>query len=128
MPLINVSVGELVDKATILKIKIENCNDDQKLIFLEKEFNYLSKIINELNIPSKKIENLYLINLKLWKIENDIRACERDLDFSDNFIKLARNVYRTNDKRFLFKSKIDEEFGSEFREQKILTKYTDEDL
>jgi DNA helicase HerA-like ATPase len=128
MPLINVSLGELVDKTTILKIKIENCNDDKKLIFLEKEFNYLSKIINEINIPNEKFEDLYLINLKLWKIEDDIRACEKNLDFSNNFIELARSVYKTNDKRFLSKSKIDEEFGSEFREQKILIKYTDEDL
>jgi len=121
---IEVSVGEIIDKFTILEIKEEHCSDSSKTINIQKELNYLKDVVNELNIPGELIDNLREVNRKLWKIEDDIRLCESKWKFDDDFIQLARSVYYTNDKRFEIKNKINSLVGSNFKEEKILPKYT----
>lgn len=120
---IEVSNGEIVDKFTILEIKKEKCYDKSKLINIEKELNYLSKIVSSLNIPENFIESLREINRKLWKIEDDIRVFEQKFVFDDEFISLARLVYHTNDKRFQIKNEINKLTNSDFKEEKILPDY-----
>jgi hypothetical protein len=123
MPLINVSVGEIVDKMTILEIKKKKCQDVDKMSFIQIELDYIINILNDMHINSSDIDDLRLINAELWEVEDKIRICESKNDFGPNFIKLARNVYMMNDQRYLIKSKIDNQNNSDFREQKILPKY-----
>lgn len=114
--LINVSIGEVLDKISILRIKEENIKDKEKLKNIKHELNKLIKLIpNYKNIPYYK--NLLKINFKLWLVEEKIRCKEKDKQFDKQFIFLARAVYKFNDKRaeikknvnLLFKSKIIEE-------------------
>ncbi len=121
---IEVSVGEIVDKFTILEIKEKHCLDQSKIINIQKELNYLKDVVDDLNIPEELIDDLREVNRKLWKIEDDIRLCENKWKFDDDFIQLARSVYYTNDKRFEIKNKINSLVESNFREEKILPKYT----
>jgi len=121
---IEVSVGEIVDKFTILEIKEKHCLDQSKIINIQKELNYLKDVVDDLNIPEELIDDLREVNRKLWKIEDDIRLCESKWKFDDDFIRLARSVYYTNDKRFEIKNKINSLVESNFREEKILPKYT----
>ena len=126
-----ISLGELMDKISILKIKKNKINDAYKLNLIEDELNLLNKsmsiIINQ--NQDHKIEILSLmddlkkINSELWDIEDKIRECERKKVFDKTFIKLARSVYLTNDKRSKIKSKINKIFGSQIREVKSYTKY-----
>ena len=97
-----ISLGELIDKISILKIKKKNISDKNKLIFINEELELLEKTLsNEIN--DKKIneflDKLIKINSKLWKTEDDIRHCERNKQFDQKFIDLARSVYFTNDER-----------------------------
>ena len=101
---VEISNGELLDKLSILELKISNINDDKKLINIKNEHNGLSPLCDNLfNHFGDELRNLYSklssINAELWKIEDDIRACERNKDFGDEFVRLARAVYFTNDKR-----------------------------
>ena len=121
---IEVSVGEIVDKFTILEIKEKHCLDQSKIINIQKELNYLKDVVDDLNIPEELIDDLREVNRKLWQIEDDIRLCENKWKFDDDFIQLARSVYYTNDKRFEIKNKINSLVESNFREEKILPKYT----
>ena len=121
---IEVSVGEIVDKLSILKIKTNNITDSQKLENVTKEYNYLYEIVfNELKISEDDFFNLVLINEKLWDIEDKLRDKERDKSFDDDFIQLARSVYFTNDKRAKIKKEINIKYGSLFVEEKSYKQY-----
>ena len=120
---IEVSNGEIVDKLTILQIKLQNSDSDQKTKQIIKEMAHLSPIVEKLNIPSDVIDGLRDVNQKLWDIEDALRVHESDHNFDDEFVRLARLVYHTNDQRFSFKSQINKITNSELTEEKILPKY-----
>ena len=121
-----ISLGELVDKISILIIKQKNIIDKAKLEYVNKEFEYLQKTLikyvqqEEIN---KYLNDLVLINSRLWKIEDDIRECERNKKFDQKFIDLARKVYFTNDERAKVKNDINKGFGSELVEVKSYEDY-----
>ena len=123
---IPVSVGELIDKLSILHIKKNKISNTEKLKFISKEFELLynmsSYYLNNENI-SKLYHQLVEVNLKLWEIEDELRVIESTKDFNTNFIELARQVYHTNEERFLLKNKINELTNSEVREQKDYVNY-----
>jgi len=120
---IEVSNGEIVDKFTILEIKLRNSDSEQKSEQIVKEMTHLSPIVEELNVPSDVIDGLRDVNQKLWDIEDALRIHENDHNFDDEFVRLARLVYHTNDKRFAFKSEINKITNSDINEQKILPNY-----
>jgi len=120
---IEVSNGEIVDKLTILEIKLRNSDCDQKSKQIVKEMTYLSPIVEELNIPIELIDNLRVVNQKLWEVEDALRVHEYNKDFGDEFVKLARSVYHTNDSRFHYKSVINDLTNSDLTEEKILPQY-----
>ena len=121
------SVGELIDKITILQLKMKFIKNKEQLKNIRNELGTLKPLLKENNLETPKINELfaelYKINLKLWKIEDNIREKERQLDFSDEFISLARSVYFTNDKRADIKKKINLISGSKLIEEKSYTKY-----
>lgn len=121
----SISVGELVDKITILEIKLVKINNPKKLEDVKNELNALNKDFLEIqNIELTKLKNkLKSTNLKLWQIEDDIRLCEKNKFFGEEFISLARSVYITNDKRFKLKNSINELFSSEIKEVKSYEDY-----
>lgn len=121
---IEVSIGEIVDKLSILRIKKNNITDPEKLKNIINEYDYLySVVFNELEIQENDFYNLVLINEKLWDIEDKLRDKERDKSFDDNFIELARSVYFTNDKRAEIKKEINLKYGSTFVEEKSYKEY-----
>ena len=121
-----ISLGELVDKISILIIKQKNINDETKLDNVKKELDFLQKTLmnyvqqEEIN---NYLENLININTKLWNIEDDIRESERKKLFYQSFIDLARSVYFTNDERAKVKNDINKTFGSELVEVKSYEEY-----
>ena len=121
-----VSLGELVDKISILHIKNTNIKDNQKLLLVKEELSLLQQTLND-HVNSDQIkpflDSLIEINSKLWVIEDDIRDCERDKNFDQKFIDLARSVYFTNDKRSEIKLEINKKFGSKIVEVKSYEKY-----
>ena len=121
-----ISLGELVDKISILIIKQKNIINETKLDHVKKELDFLQKTL--MNYVQKKeinnyLENLININSKLWNIEDDIRECERKKLFDQTFIDLARSVYFTNDERAKVKNDINKTFGSELVEVKSYEEY-----
>jgi len=122
-----ISAGELFDKISILEIKKNKIKDKNKRNIILKELSSLQKTASENIEKSKSIIKLYKklksINLKLWKIEDDIRDCERKNNFESKFIKLARAVYFTNDERSRFKNKINSLTKSNISEVKSYKKY-----
>ena len=125
--LIEVSVGELLDKISILEIKKDKIKDPDKLSFISDE---LSKLKNELENNVKheaKLDDLHqslkIINLRLWDIEDDKRRCEKEKDFTENFIKLSRDVHILNDDRAKIKLEINNHTGSIIKEIKEYTGY-----
>jgi hypothetical protein len=123
---IEVSHGEIVDKLTILQIKKENITNQIKLDNIIKEYNYLLSVVeNDLSISTESPEYLELlsINKELWVIEDDIRDKERVKEFDDDFIKLARSVYYTNDVRAKIKKEINLKYSSGFVEEKSYQSY-----
>ena len=121
-----ISLGELVDKISILIIKQKNIADETKLDHVKKELDFLQKTL--MNYVQQKeintyLENLININSKLWNIEDDIRECERKKLFDQTFIDLARSVYFTNDERAKVKNDINKTFGSELVEVKSYEEY-----
>jgi hypothetical protein len=121
---IEVSIGEIIDKLSILQIKISFIKDDEKLNNVKKEYDYLYNIVfNEMKIKQSDFSNMVDINQVLWKIEDDIRDKERDKVFDNEFIELARSVYTTNDKRAEIKKKINLKYGSLFVEEKSYSNY-----
>ena len=121
-----VSLGELIDKISILHIKNINIKDDEKLKLIREELELLNQTLNK-HIKKNDIQNyldsLIEINSKLWVIEDDIRDCERNKKFDQTFIDLARSVYFTNDKRSEVKLEINKKFGSKIIEVKSYEEY-----
>lgn len=121
---IKVSIGEVIDKLTILEIKKQKFEDQDKIANVEKEYNYLLEKLNETNItdvstPFKRYYNdLMEVNLELWDIEDGKRACEREKDFGETFIQLARQVYIKNDIRASIKKAINIYYNSDIVEEK----------
>jgi len=125
--LTEISAGELLDKLSILEIKLNKIKDPSFLQEVKKEYDILNKTKNDNINSSDKIDILYKnlkeINEKLWKIENEKRLCEKNSDFNDKFIQLARNVYIENDKRSKIKLEINKVLGSNIIEVKQYTEY-----
>ena len=125
--IVEVSIGELLDKISILEIKQEKIKDPEKLKFINNEYSILKDQL-EKNVKSDdKLNNLYQslkqINTKLWVIEDDKRQCEKNKDFSEKFIKLSRDVHFLNDDRAKIKLEINNHTGSVIKEIKEYTGY-----
>ena len=125
---VEVSNGELLDKLSILELKLKNIKDNKKLINIKNEHVGLSPLCNNLfDNYGNELRSLYAklseINAELWKIEDDIRECERNKDFGDEFVRLARAVYFTNDKRSDVKKSINLLTESGFVEEKSYEDY-----
>jgi len=125
--LVEVSVGELFDKISILEIKKEKIKDSEKLIFIDEEYKILKAQLNHNVKTDEKLKNLFNslkeINSKLWVIEDEKRMCEKNSDFGEKFIKLSRNVHFLNDDRAKIKLEINSHTGSKIREIKKYTGY-----
>jgi len=125
--IVEVSVGELLDKISILEIKQSKIKDSEKLKYINNEHSILKDQL-EKNVKSDdKLNNLYQslkeINAKLWVIEDDKRQCEKDKDFGEKFIKLSRNIHFLNDDRAKIKLEINNHTGSVIKEIKEYTNY-----
>ena len=125
--LVEVSIGELLDKISILDIKKDKIKDETKLEHILNEYNILkkeydNKVKNDDNL-SKLYSSLKEINSKLWVIEDEKRLCEKNADFGDEFIKLSRDVHFLNDERAKIKLEINIHTGSKIKEIKEYTKY-----
>jgi len=125
---VEVSNGELIDKLTILELKLSNISDVKKLTNIQKEHDELNPLAGQLfDSYGEELKNLYKqlaeINSELWTIEDDIRECERNKDFGSDFVSLARAVYFTNDKRSEIKKSINLLTGSGFVEEKSYEDY-----
>ena len=125
--LVEVSVGELLDKISILEIKKEKITDSTKLKFINDEHIILKEQLDKNVISNEKVNNLFYslknINAKLWVIEDDKRLCEKNSDFTENFIKLSRDVHFLNDDRAKIKLEINNHTGSKIKEIKEYTSY-----
>ena len=125
--LAEISAGEFLDKLSILEIKLNKIKDLISLNEVKKEYEILNETKNKNINFSKDIEILYKdlkeTNEKLWKIEDEIRLCEKNSDFKDKFIQLSRDVYFANDKRSKTKSEINKILGSNIKEVKQYTQY-----
>ena len=122
-----ISAGELLDKISILEIKLEKIKDKESYEEINKEYKILKEVQN-LNIKlTEKLKTLFkeikVVNLNLWNVEDKLRICEKNKDFGQNFIKLARDVYLNNDKRSKIKFKINEVSGSNIKEIKQYVDY-----
>ena len=124
--LAEISVGELLDKLSILEIKLEKITNKVSLKIIEKEYQTLNKT-DLTDIDKNKYKALFdelkSTNRKLWDIENEKRLCEKKSDFGEKFIKVSRDVHFMNDKRAKIKSKINQLSGSNIREVKEYTEY-----
>ena len=125
--LVEVSVGELLDKISILEIKKERIKDSEKLKFINDEHGILKDQLDQNVKSDDKLNNLFQslkeINAKLWVIEDDKRLCEKDKDFTEKFIKLSRDVHFLNDDRANIKLEINNYTGSKIKEVKEYTNY-----
>ena len=125
--LVEVSVGELLDKISILEIKQEKIKDSEKLKFINEEHSILkNQLYNNVKSDQKLnelFESLKQINAKLWVIEDDKRQCEKEKDFTETFIKLSRDVHFLNDDRAKIKLEINNHTGSKIKEIKEYTSY-----
>ena len=125
--LTEISAGELFDKLSILEIKLDKINDKNKKKEIKKEFDILKKIQTSTIKSDDELENLFnslkKINNNLWEIEDKIRICEKNRDFGEVFIKLARDVYFNNDKRAKIKFQINKKLKSNITEIKQYTDY-----
>ena len=125
--IVEVSIGELLDKISILEIKQEKIKDQDKLKFISDEHAVLKDQLDKNVKSNDKIENLFQslkeINAKLWIIEDDKRQCEKEKDFTEKFIKLSRDVHFLNDDRSKIKLEINNITGSKIKEIKEYTSY-----
>ena len=125
--LVEVSVGELLDKISILEIKQEKIKDTESLKFIKDEYNVLKAELDKNIKNDENLKNLFNslkeINSKLWVIEDDKRMCEKNKDFGENFIKLSRDVHFLNDDRAKIKLEINNHTGSKIKEIKEYTDY-----
>ena len=124
---VEVSVGELLDKISILEIKKEKIKDPEKLSFINNEYDVLKDQFLKNVKSDEKLDSLFKflkeINNKLWVIEDDKRLCEKNSDFGDEFIKLSRDVHFLNDERAKIKLEINNHTGSKIKEIKEYTSY-----
>ena len=124
---VEISPNELIDKITILEIKLEKINDTQKKALVQVELDILNKEFNDsiddFGQVIKLKDELKNVNEKLWIIEDEIRICEKNKDFGSHFIELARSVYKTNDVRAQLKNDINTLLSSEIREVKSYEHY-----
>ena len=125
--LVEVSVGELFDKISILEIKKDKIKDKEKLKYIVDEYNLLKEqMVNKVKLNEKLnglFDTLKDINSKLWVIEDDKRLCEKNSDFGEKFIKLSRDIHFLNDKRASIKLEINNQTGSRIKEIKEYTSY-----
>ena len=125
--IVEVSIGELLDKISILEIKLEKIKDPQKLKFITNEHSILKNQLDNNVESNEKLSELFQslkeINTRLWKIEDDKRQCEKDKDFGEKFIKLSRDVHFLNDERAKIKLEINNLTGSKIKEIKEYTNY-----
>ena len=125
--LVEVSVGELFDKISILEIKKDKIKDKEKLKYILDEYNLLKEqMVNKVKLNEKLnslFDTLKDINSKLWVIEDDKRLCEKNSDFGEKFIKLSRDIHFLNDKRASIKLEINNQTGSKIKEIKEYTSY-----
>ena len=125
--LVEVSVGELLDKISILEIKQEKIKDTENLKFIKDEYNILKAELDKNVKNDENLKNLFIslkeINSKLWVIEDDKRMCEKKKDFGENFIKLSRDIHFLNDNRAKIKLEINDYTGSKIKEIKEYTSY-----
>ena len=125
--LVEVSVGELLDKISILEIKKEKIRDENNLKFINDEYKILKAELDQSTKPDEKLEKLFQslkeINSKLWIIEDGKRLCEKNSDFGEKFIKLSRDVHFLNDDRARIKLEINNHTGSKIKEIKEYTNY-----
>ena len=125
--LVEVSVGELLDKISILEIKQEKIKDPEKLKFINDEHSILKSQLEQNVKTDEKLEKLFQslkkINSKLWVIEDDKRLCEKEKDFGEKFIKLSRDVHFLNDDRAKIKLEMNNHTGSKIKEIKEYTSY-----
>ena len=124
---VSISIGELIDKITILEIKLEKINESDKKQNIKYELDLLNSEYIKIQELNKEIENYFKqlkeINLELWDIEESIRDCERRNNFDSEFIELSRKIYIKNDLRFEIKNQINKKFSSEIVEEKSYSKY-----
>ena len=124
---VETSVGELIDKMTILEIKKEKISDEKSLSIINKEYSSLQGTVQKDVKINDEIKNLWnelkKINLKLWEVEDGIRLCEKNKKFDEKFIELARSVYKCNDVRSKLKLEINLLTGSNLQEVKQYTEY-----
>jgi len=122
-----ISAGELIDKISILEIKLEKIKNKANQDEINKEYNILKEVQNSSIEMTEKLKTLLKeikeVNLNLWNIEDKLRICEKNKDFGQTFIELARSVYLNNDKRSKIKSKINEVSGSNIKEIKQYVDY-----
>ena len=125
--LVEISVGDLLDKISILEIKLEKIKDPEKIKFMKDEHSTLKSQFDKNVKTDDKLEKLFRslkeINLKLWVIEDNKRLCEKEKDFGEKFIKLSRDVHFLNDKRANIKLKINNYTGSKIKEIKEYSSY-----
>ena len=125
--IIEVSIGELLDKISILEIKLDKIKDSEKLKFISDEHSILKSQLDNNVKTDNKLNNLFSslkeINSKLWVIEDNKRQCEKDKDFGEKFIKLSRDVHFLNDDRAKIKLEINNHTGSTIKEIKEYTSY-----
>ena len=125
---IPISYGEAIDKLTILDIKKTKITNQDKLVKITVEFNLLVEALSELKKDNiEEFNNFYSklkeVNMNLWEIEDQIRICEKNKKFDNEFLELARSVYKLNDKRFDLKNNINLSFNSALAEQKHYEEY-----
>ena len=122
-----ISAGELLDKISILEIKLDKIKGKENLEEINKEYKILKDVQNSSIEVTEKLKNLFKeikeVNLNLWNIEDELRICEKNKDFGQSFIKLARDVYLNNDKRSKIKSEINKILGSNIKEIKQYVDY-----
>ena len=125
--LVEVSIGELLDKISILEIKKVKIKDPKKLEFINDEYNILKSQLDQNVKSGEKLDNLFQslkeINSKLWVIEDEKRMCEKNSDFGEKFVKLSRDVHFLNDERAKIKLLINDQSGSKIKEVKQYTDY-----
>ena len=125
--IVEVSIGELFDKISILEIKREKIKDPEKLKYINDEYSVLKDQLNKSVKSDPKLDELFnslkKVNEKLWVIEDDKRLCEKSSDFGDKFVKLSRDVHFLNDERAKIKLEINNLTGSKIKEIKEYTKY-----
>ena len=118
---IKIGIGEALDRVSILEIKLDNIKDEVKLHNIKREYDYLTSVlqpIEELEGTKLLYDSLYDVNSRLWEVEDLLRVLEKKNDFTEEFINLARSVYKLNDERAEIKKRINILYGSEFLEEK----------